>query len=283
MKNHSVTVPSLLARKSAKKKIVAVTAYDYSFAKILDHTDIDIVLVGDSLGMVSLGYENTLPVTMDEMIAHTRAVRRAIKHPLLVGDMPFMSYQVSVEQAVANAGRFVQEAGAEAIKLEGGARMADRVRAIVQTGIPVMGHIGLTPQSVHQFGGYRVQGKTYLDARQIKRDAKELQKSGVFAIVLEGIPCELASEITQEVKVPTIGIGAGADCDGQILVLNDLLGLTTDFIPKFVKRYAELSRLVESAVSDYIGEVRDGQFPGEEHVYHMKKQSLQRVDEKDCG
>ncbi|MFQ5450749.1 MAG: 3-methyl-2-oxobutanoate hydroxymethyltransferase [Nitrospinaceae bacterium] len=278
-----VTIPSILGKKNSKSKITALTAYDYSFARLLDAADIDIILVGDSLGMMSLGYENTLRVTLEEMIAHTRAVRRGIHRSLLVGDMPFMSYQVSDEQAVANAGRFLQEGGAAAVKLEGGVRMASRVEAIVRAGIPVMGHIGLTPQSVHQFGGYRVQGKNYLDARQIKRDATELQQSGVFSIVLEGIPTELAREITESLKVPTIGIGAGPHCDGQILVIHDLLGLNPDFCPKFVKRYAELGDQIKSAVGNYVEEVRSGLFPGEEHSYHLKRGSLKKVDGKNAG
>lgn len=273
-----VTIPAITGRKNSDRKIVALTAYDYTFARILDTADVDIVLVGDSLGMVSLGYENTLPVTMDEMIAHTRAVKRGLHNPLLVGDMPFLSYQVSDERAIANAGRFIQEGGAEAVKLEGGVRMAQRVRAIVNAGIPVMGHVGLTPQSVHQFGGYKVQGKGLLDARQIKQDAKALEKSGVFAIVLEGIPGDLAEEITCDLKIPTIGIGAGAQCDGQILVLHDLLGMNPDFTPKFVKRYADLGARIDSAVKDYAREVRSGVFPAQEHTYTRNRKPLRKVE-----
>ncbi|PIQ97514.1 MAG: 3-methyl-2-oxobutanoate hydroxymethyltransferase [Nitrospinae bacterium CG11_big_fil_rev_8_21_14_0_20_56_8] len=283
MNPNRITVPGILARKSSDKKITALTAYDYCFSRILDDTEIDIVLVGDSLGMVVLGYENTLPVTMEEMLAHTRAVKRGIQHALLVGDMPFMSYQVSIEQAVTNAGRFVQEGGAEAVKLEGGVRVADKAAAIVRAGIPVMGHIGLTPQSVHQFGGYRVQGKSFIDARHIKQDAKELQKAGVFSIVLEGIPLELAAEITQELKIPTIGIGAGPQCDGQILVLHDLLGLNQDFVPKFVKQYAQFAEQARSAVQKYVEEVRSGQFPSHEHTYHMQSGPLKKVEEQGGG
>ena len=236
MNKKRITVPEILARKKSGKKIVALTAYDFSFAQLLDETPIDIILVGDSLGMVALGYETTLPVTLDEMIAHTRAVRRGITSGLLVGDMPFMSYQISPQEALRNAGRLVQEGGAEAVKLEGGIRMADTVRTIVQAGIPVMGHIGLTPQSVNQFGGYRVQGKTLLDAKKILQDARELEKAGIFSLVLEGIPSDLGAEITREVKVPTIGIGAGAEVDGQILVLNDLLGLN-EITKKILVKY----------------------------------------------
>ena len=274
-----VTVPEISGRKKSGKKITALTAYDYSFAKLLDATDLDIILVGDSLGMVSLGHENTLSVTMQNMIDHTRAVKQGTQRALVVGDMPFMSYQVSVEQAVTNAGRLIQEGGASAIKLEGGARMADRVQAIVQAGIPVMGHIGLTPQSVHQFGGYKVQGKNYLDSRQIKQDACDLQSSGVFALVLEGIPCQLAEEITTELKIPTIGIGAGSKCDGQILVLHDLLGLNQDFVPKFVKQYAQMADSLKSAVEEYIQDVRTEAFPGQEHTYHSKQAKLKQVND----
>lgn len=280
MDRKPVTIPDIIGKKNSRSKITAVTAYDYSFARILDTTDIDIILVGDSLAMMSLGHPNTLPVTMDEMIAHTRSVRRGLHYSLLVGDMPFMSYQVSNEQAIENAGRFLQEGGAAAVKLEGGVRVSERIRAIVQAGIPVMGHAGLTPQSVHQFGGYKVQGKTFTQARQIRQDAKELEKAGTFAVVLEGIPCELAAEITDDLRIPTIGIGAGLHCDGQILVINDLLGLNQDFTPKFVKRYADLDSQIQTAVGRYIDEVRSGVFPGEEHSYHLEKKPLKKVGQR---
>ncbi len=279
MKSKRTTAPSIIARKNTGKKIVALTAYDYAFARILDPTGIDIILVGDSLGMVCLGYENTLPVTMEDMIAHTRSVKRGNTQALLVGDLPFMSYQVSVEQAVSNAGRLIQEGLADAVKLEGGTCEVDKVSAIVRAGIPVMGHIGLTPQSVHQMGGYPVQGKHYSSARQIKQDAKALQKAGAFSIVLEGIPGALAQEITDEIKIPTIGIGAGAHCDGQILVLHDLLGMNLDFCPKFVKQYANLGEQIQSAVENYISEVQSGVFPGSEHTYNQKETSLRQVEE----
>ncbi len=274
-----VTVPDILERKISGKKITALTAYDYSFAKLLDATEIDIILVGDSLGMVSLGHENTLAVTLEKMIDHTQAVKRGAIRALVVGDMPFMSYQVSVEQAVTNAGRLIQEGGASAIKLEGGTFMADRVQAIVHAGIPVMGHIGLTPQSVHQFGGYKVQGKNYFDSQKIRQDANDLQNAGVFALVMEGIPGELAEEITAKLKVPTIGIGAGNKCDGQILVLHDLLGLNQNFVPKFVKQYAQLADNLKNAVSEYILEVRAESFPGQEHTYRSKKGQLKQVND----
>ena len=279
MENTPVTVPDISGRKNSGKKITALTAYDYSFSKLLDATDIDIILVGDSLGMVSLGHENTLAVTLKNMIDHTRAVKRGARRALVVGDMPFMSYQVSVEQAVTNAGRLIQEGGASAVKLEGGACMTDRVQAIVQAGIPVMGHIGLTPQSVHQFGGYKVQGKNYLDSRQIRQDARDLQNAGIVAVVMGCIPGELAEEITAELKIPTIGIGAGIKCDGQILVLHDLLGLNQNFVPKFVKQYAQLADSLKSAVSEYIQEVRTETFPEQEHTYHSKQGVLKQVND----
>ncbi|MFQ5672128.1 MAG: 3-methyl-2-oxobutanoate hydroxymethyltransferase [Nitrospinales bacterium] len=281
MNTKKITIPAIAERKKAGKKITALTAYDYCFAGILDAAGIDMILVGDSVGMVSLGYDSTLPVTMEDMLHHTRAVRRGVHNALLVGDMPFMSYQVSNEKAVANAGRFIQEGGTEAVKMEGGVRMVERIRAVTQAGISVMGHIGLTPQSVHQFGGYRVQGKNRLDARQIKQDARILQEAGVFALVLEGIPTELAAEITGSLSIPTIGIGAGLQCDGQILVLNDMLGLNPDFVPKYVKHFADLGRQAQTAVRDFIDSVRSRSFPGEEHSYHLHP-SLRRVN-RDAG
>ena len=279
MKFQPVTVPAITARKNSEKKITALTAYDFSFAKLLDNTEIDILLVGDSLGMVSQGHENTLSVTLEDVLYHTRSVKRGAHRALVVADMPFMSYQVSLEQAVTNAGRLIQEGHAAAVKLEGGERMADRVHAIAQAGIPVMGHVGLTPQSVHQFGGYKIQGKTFLDSKQIKQDAKDLQKAGAFSLVLEGMPEELASEITQDLEIPTIGIGAGAKCDGQILVIHDLLGLNPDFSPKFVKHYAQLADVIQNAVSEFIGEVHSEAFPAPKHSYNLKKGSLKQVND----
>ena len=279
MKFQPVTVPAITARKNSEKKITALTAYDFSFAKLLDNTEIDILLVGDSLGMVSQGHENTLSVTLEDVLYHTRSVKRGAHRALVVADMPFMSYQVSLEQAVTNAGRLIQEGHAAAVKLEGGERMADRVHAINQAGIPVMGHVGLTPQSVHQFGGYKIQGKTFLDSKQIKQDAKDLQKAGAFSLVLEGIPEELASEITQDLEIPTIGIGAGAKCDGQILVIHDLLGLNPDFSPKFVKHYAQLADVIQNAVSEFISEVHSKAFPAPKHSYNLKKGSLKQVND----
>ena len=279
MSQNKKTVPMIMGRKNSSKKIVAVTAYDYSFSRLLGVTDLDIILVGDSLSMVSLGHDTTLPVTMEEMLIHTRAVNRGCNNALLVADMPFMSYQVSDEQAITNAGRFVQEAGAQAVKIEGGTRMAERIQAVTHADIPVMGHIGLTPQSVNRLGGYRIQGKNYKDARQIKLDAQKLQEAGVFSIVLEGIYGDLAAEITQAVGVPTIGIGAGVQCDGQILVLHDLLGLGMDPTKKFVKQYANLGNEVQKAVNRFIQEVRDEIFPDEDHSYEAKTQKLKSVSD----
>ena len=277
MKNQPVTVPAIAKRKSSGKKITALTTYDYSFAKLLDSTPIDILLVGDSLGMVSQGHRNTLSVTLQDIVYHTQCVNQGVQRALVVADMPFMSYQVSVEQALTNAGILIQQGGAAAVKLEGGRRIINQVNAIVKAGIPVMGHVGLTPQSVHQFGGYKIQGKNFLDSKQIKQDAQDLQKAGVFCLVLEGIPEELAAEITSDVKIPTIGIGAGTKCDGQILVIHDLLGFNPDFAPKFVKRYAHLSDVIQNAVIDFIEEVQSKKFPGPEHTYNMKKGSLKQV------
>ena len=278
MKNLPITVPAIAKRKNSGKKITALTAYDYSFAKLLDSTSIDILLVGDSLGMVSQGHINTLSVTLEDIVYHTRCVNQGVERALVVADMPFMSYQVSAEQAVTNAGILIQQGGAAAVKLEGGERIINQVNAILKAGIPVMGHIGLTPQSVHQFGGYKVQGKNFLDSKQIKQDAKDLQKAGVFSLVLEGIPEELAKEITNDLKIPTIGIGAGSNCDGQILVTHDLLGLNPDFAPKFVKRYAHLSDVIQNAVIDFISEVQSEKFPGSEHAYNLKKGPLKQVN-----
>jgi 3-methyl-2-oxobutanoate hydroxymethyltransferase len=262
-----MTVPEIAKKKQRGDKITCLTAYDYSFARILDGAGVDMLLVGDSLGCVVQGHATTLPVTVDEMIYHTRAVARGRRHALLIADMPFLSYQVSVEQAMRTAGRFLQEGGAEAVKLEGGVAMQETIGRLVQVGIPVMGHIGLTPQSVHQFGGYKVQGKSKDDREAVLRDAIAVEKSGAFAIVLEGIPAELAREITSRVSIPTIGIGAGPHCDGQVLVIHDMLGLFDDFRPKFVKRYAELKTVIAAAVKSFVSEVREQKFPGEEHSF----------------
>lgn len=255
--------------KAAKgqQKIVCLTSYDYSTARIVDEIGIHLILVGDSLAMTMLGYETTLPVTMKEMLHHTSAVVRGVSNALVVADMPFMSYHVSVKQAVRNAGLFVKKAGVGAVKIEGGAIRAPIIRTLVENGMPVLGHIGLTPQSIHAMGGYKVQGKKTEDARQLLNDAKELEKAGVFAIVLECVPAALGAEITDSVGIPTIGIGAGKHCDGQILVIHDLLGLYSKLTPKFVKRYADLGAEMKKALQAYKQEVEDGSFPTEEHSY----------------
>ncbi|GMR05103.1 MAG: 3-methyl-2-oxobutanoate hydroxymethyltransferase [Thermodesulfobacteriota bacterium] len=263
-----VTVPEVLAMKGDGRKIAVLTAYDFTMARILDMAGVPVILVGDSAGMVSGGYETTLPVTMEEMLYHTRAVSRGVERALVIGDMPFASYQVSTEHARGNAARFVKEGYAAAIKLEGGKRSFDAIKAIVDMDIPVMGHIGLTPQSVHRFGGYRVQGRPEERASEILEDARAVQEAGAFAMVLEGIPASLAAEITAAVRIPTIGIGAGPHCDGQVLVVNDMLGLTTGMKrPRFVKEYSDLKRTITRAVKKYIKEVEEKVFPDEDHSY----------------
>jgi 3-methyl-2-oxobutanoate hydroxymethyltransferase len=262
-----ITVKDILQKKREKKKITALTAYDYPFAKILDEADIDIILVGDSLGNVILGYDNTLPVSMDEMIHHAKAVGKAVKNALLIGDMPFMSYQVSQKRCMENAGRFIKEAGVKAVKLEGGKSVAEKIEALIDVGIPVMGHIGLTPQSIHKFGGYKVQGKDKTSAEQILEDAEAIEKTGAFSIVLEGIPYTLAKKITEALSIPTIGIGAGPHCDGQVLVTHDLLGMSGEFKPKFVRRYAETGKDILKAVTEYKDDVQQGSFPTIEESY----------------
>jgi len=263
-----VTVPEIVKMKQRGQKITCLTAYDYSFSRIFDRAGIDILLVGDSLGTVVQGNSNTLPVTLDEMIYHTKAVARGRKRALIVGDMPFLSFQLGKEQAKQNAGRFLKEGGAEAVKLEGGVAMGETIEAIVRVGIPVMGHVGLTPQFLHQFGGYKVQGKEKERRESIIRDALAVEEAGVFAVVLEGMPMDLARQITDQLSIPTIGIGAGADCDGQVLVMHDMLGLFDDFVPKFVKRYLDLGGVITDAVKTYISEVHDRKFPADEHSFH---------------
>jgi len=263
-----VTAPEIRRMKQRGEKITALTAYDYSFSRILDQAGVDILLVGDSLASVIQGHESTLPVTLDEMIYHTRIVARGRKRALVVADMPFLSYQISIEEAKRNAGRFLSEGAAEAVKVEGGVAMRETIEAIVRIGIPVMGHIGLTPQSIHRFGGYKVQGKEKEEKETILRDALAVEEAGAFSIVLEGIPLDLAQEITRRLTIPTIGIGAGVHCDGQVLVVHDMLGLFDMYTPKFVKRYADLSAVMTEAVQRYMKEVREGSFPGDEHSFH---------------
>ena len=264
-----VTTLTFRQKKERGEPITMLTAYDYPTAMAIDKAGIDSILVGDSLGMVVLGYENTSPVTMDEMLHHARAVSRGAKSALLVGDMPFMSYQVSTEEAVRNAGRFLQQAGMDAVKLEGGRERADAVRAIVGTGIPVMGHLGLTPQSVHQLGGFRAQGKTASAAKRLLEDAKILEDAGAFSLVLESVPAQLAEYISKQISIPTIGIGAGAGCDGQVLVTHDMLGLFERFTPKFVKQYANLHEVMNKAFADYLDDVETKRFPAVEHTVEM--------------
>ncbi len=249
------------------KKIAALTSYSYWMTTIINQVDIDLILVGDSLSSVVLGYKDTIPVTMDEMIHHTKAVSRANPDSLVVADMPFMSYQASQEKAVENAGRFIKEAGAEAVKLEGGRQIKDTVYKIIQAGIPVLGHIGLTPQSIHQIGGYKVQGRDTERAKKLIEDALLLEQAGVFAIVLECVPSALARDITKKLHIPTIGIGAGPYCDGQILVIHDMLGLKTGHVPKFVKQYADLTKQITKALETYKKDVYAGKFPDKEHSY----------------
>ena len=261
-----ITVNAIIAKKKASEKIVSLTAYDFISARILDEAGIDIILVGDSAANVFAGEKTTLPITMEEMLYHTRVVARAVKNGLVIADMPFMSYQVSVETAVSNAGRFLQ-AGASGVKLEGGTPMIQTVKRLVDLGIPVMGHLGLTPQSIHKFGGYRIQGVGEDAAQRMLEDAKALQSAGCFSIVLEKIPKELARRITGAIDIPTIGIGAGPYCDGQVLVLHDILGLFEEFTPKFIKRYASLAKEIRRAVDQYKKDVGDGVFPGQEHSF----------------
>jgi len=265
-----VTVPELQAKKARGERITMLTAYDYPVARIVDQAQIDVVLVGDSLGMVGLGYPSTVPVTMEEMIHHAKAVRRGVRRALLVGDMPFMSFQVSREAAVVNAGRFLKEAGCVAVKLEGGLESLGAAKAIVEIGIPVMGHVGLTPQTAGRFGGFKVQGRDPASAEALLRAAEALQAVGCFAIVLECIPDALGRRITQRLKIPTIGIGSGPWCDGQVLVTHDLLGLYDQVQPKFVKRYAELGRVAQAAVQQFRREVESGQFPTAAHSYRVE-------------
>ena len=265
MAKHKVSIPDLWARKASGPKIVAVTAYDVTFARLFDEAGVDILLVGDSLGMVVQGLANTLPVTLDEMIYHARAVARAEPQAHIVVDLPFMSYQVSVDSAVAAAGRVLKESGCEAVKLEGGTTVTPQIAACVAAGIPVMGHLGLTPQSVHALGGFRVQGRTYVAQDRLLKDAQALEQAGAYSLVLEGIPSELAERVTQAVSIPTIGIFAGPHCDGQVLVCYDMLGLQPNRQFRFVKRYAELGMATIDAARAFVHEVQAGKFPDAEH------------------
>jgi len=273
-----VTIGEIKEMKQRGEKIPMLTAYDYATAKLVDEAGVPLILVGDSLGMVMLGYESTIPVTMDEMIHHIKAVVRGTKHALVIGDMPFMTYHLSVEDALRNAARFIQEGGAQAVKLEGGEVVAEKVSRLVACGIPVQGHIGLTPQSVHQLGGYKVVGKTPEVAVRVLNDAKALEEAGAFSIVLECVPAPLSKLITERVAVPTIGIGAGKHCDGQVQVVSDILGLFTDFVPKHAKQYAKLNQAITTAVTDYIAEVKAGDFPTPKQSYEMDKTILAQIE-----
>ncbi len=277
MDRKKITPVDIQAMKNEGRKITMLTAYDYPMALLEDRAGIDIILVGDSVGMTVLGYENTIPVTMDEMIHHTKAVSRGAKYALIIGDMPFMSYNTSEREAIINAGRFMKEGGADAVKLEGGAAVKEIVRAIVKAGIPVMGHIGLTPQTISMLGGFKVQGKDAQAAQKIIDDALLLEDAGAFSVLLEAVPAPIAKKVTERLKIPTIGIGAGVHCDGQVLVVHDLLGLFDRFTPKFAKRYVNLSEQILKAFEAYREEVLRGVFPTDQHSFHMDEKELSKV------
>lgn len=272
-----ITTAILKEMKSKQQKITMLTGYDYSMAGMIDQAGIDMILVGDSLGNVMLGYSTTLPVTMDDMVHHTRAVTRAAVNSMVVADMPFLSVHISIPESVRNAGRLIQEAGAQAVKIEGGVERVDTIKAILDAQIPVQGHIGLTPQSVNQFGGFKVQGKDLETARKLIQDARALDEAGVFSIVLECVPSELARRVTAEVSCPTIGIGAGPYCDGQVLVVNDMLGMNTGHIPKFVRKFVDLQPVITGAFKQYKNEVAAGTFPGPEHCFTIKDDVLEKL------
>jgi len=274
-----ITINRIKEMKQKGEKISMLTAYDYTTAKIIDEAGIPLILVGDSLGMVVLGYESTIPVTMEDMLHHTKAVVRGTKQALVIGDMPFMTYQVSIEDTLRNATRFIQAAGAQAVKLEGGRTVAEKIRRIVDCGIPVMGHIGLTPQSIHQFGGFKVQGKTSEAASRLLEDARAVDEAGAFAVVLETVPAPLAKLITDEISIPTIGIGAGIGCDGQVQVINDILGSFTDFVPRHAKQYAKLADIIRKAVTEYSNEVKAGSFPTDKQSFSMDESILAQLKE----
>jgi len=272
-----VTITEIKEMKQRKEKIPMLTAYDYVTAKMVDEAGVPLILVGDSLGMVMLGYESTISVTMEEMMHHTKAVVRGVKKALIIGDMPFMTYHVTVSDALYNAARFIQEGGAQAVKLEGGEVVAEKVRRLVDCGIPVMGHIGLTPQSIHQLGGFKVRGKAVEEAQKLLNDARVLEEAGAFAIVLECTPAPLSRLITERLTIPTIGIGAGPDCDGQVQVISDILGLYTDFVPKHTKQYARLAGEIKTAVSSYISEVKSLSFPTAKQSYTVDEDVIKQL------
>lgn len=279
-KTEPVTIPSLQTKKEKNEKIVALTAYDFPVAKLVDEAGIDVILVGDSLGMVVLGYENTIPVTMEEMIHHTKPVARAVERALVVGDMPYFSFHLSLEESVYNASRFLKEGGAKAVKIEGASKKRLRlIETLVEAEIPVMGHIGLTPQSIHHLGQYRVRGKAVEEAKSLIEEALDLERAGVFSMVLECVPDQVARIITEKIKIPTIGIGAGSFCDGQIIVFHDLVGLSDGRLPKFVKKYLDLQSLISQALKNYFEDVKEGRFPDKNHSYHLKPETLRLIEE----
>jgi len=277
MERKKITIADLMAKKEQAKKITMLTAYDYPTAQMVDKAGIDTILVGDSLGMVVLGYTSTVPVTMEEMIHHTKAVTRGTTYAFVLGDMPFTSYQAGIEKAIENAGRFIKEGECDAVKLEGGSEVAPVVKAIVTAGVPVCAHIGLTPQTATQLSGFKVQGKDAESARNMINAAKDLEKAGAFMVVMECIPEMLASRITKALTIPTIGIGAGKDCDGQVLVYHDMVGLFERFTPKFVKQYIKLGPMIIDALKEYKNEVEEGVFPGEEHTFKMSKEEAEKI------
>ena len=272
-----ISISKIKEMKNKGEKITMLTAYDYVTAKIVDEVGVPLILVGDSLGMVVLGYESTIPVTIEVMLHHTKAVVRGTQRAMVIGDMPFMTYHVSIEDALSNAARFIQEAGAQAIKLEGGVTVADKIKRIVECGIPVMGHIGLTPQSIHQLGGYKIQGKTPEAAARLLEDAKAVEEAGAFSIVLETVPTQLATLITQKLTIPTIGIGAGAGCDGQVQVINDILGSFTEFVPKHAKQYAKIADVARKAITQYNDEVTSGAFPTDKQGFTIDDSVLDKL------
>lgn len=277
MSNKRITTAAIREKKSTGEVITMLTAYDAAFARLLDEAGVDMLLVGDSLGNTMLGYDSTLPVTMEEILHHTRAVCRGASRALIVADMPFMSYQISVEDALRNAGRILKETAAQAVKLEGGKEVTATVKAMTSAGIPVVGHLGLTPQSVHQLGGFKVQGKDVAAAQQLIDDARGLEAAGAFAVVLECVPAPLAAKVTQALSIPTIGIGAGNGCDGQVLVIHDVLGLLPGFKPKFVKPYRTLHTEITAAVQEYVADVKSRQFPGPEHSFTLADEVLEKL------
>jgi 3-methyl-2-oxobutanoate hydroxymethyltransferase len=277
MERKKITVSDLMVKKETGKKITMITAYDYPTAQMVDQAGIDIILIGDSLGMVVLGYPSTVSVTMEEMLHHSKAVTRAVRYAFVIGDMPFMSYQTSIEKAIENAGRFIKEGMCDAVKLEGGSEVVPIVKAIGNAGIPVCAHIGLTPQTATKLGGFKVQGKDAQSARSLINSAKELENAGAFMVVMECIPDVIASRITDDLNIPTIGIGAGRDCDGQVLVYHDTVGLFDRFTPKFVKRYIKLGPMIVDALKDYKREVEEGIFPGEEHIFKMSDEEARKI------